>query len=64
MRKLNRERETDLNKRLMSAYRHLLRVSINLNSRSNIASLLYEGEKRLKEMLGISNVVILVIDRE
>ena len=64
MRKLNRERETELNKRLMTAYRNLLRISININSRSNVASLIYEGERRLREMLGIQHVVILVIDHE
>jgi hypothetical protein len=42
----------------------MLKIGINLNSRTTIASLIYEGERRLRELLHIDHVVILVLDKE
>lgn len=64
VRKLNREREVDTRVKLNAAYKNLLRVSINLNSRQNMASLLSDSEKQLKDILGVKNVLVLVIDHE
>lgn len=61
---LNREREVDLRSRLLHSYKTLFKIGINLNSRSNFASLLFEGEKRLSELMKTSNITILVIDHE
>lgn len=62
LRMLNRERDFNLKSRLIKAYKQLFVIGINLNSRSNFASLLYEAEKKLSEMLKTSMVTILVID--
>ena len=64
LRKLNRERDLDQKSKLIHAYKNLLKVGINLNSRSTIASLIYEAERKLKELLGVKNVLVLVIDHE
>lgn len=64
LRKLNRERESDTKTKLNTAYKNLLRIGINLNSRSNMASLIHAAEKCLKELLVIKNVLILVIDHD
>ena len=64
LRKLNREREYDTKVKLNTAYKNLLKISINLSSRSNMASLLYASEKHLKDLLGIKNVLIIVIDHD
>lgn len=59
---LNRERDNDLKQKIIKAYKELFKIGINLNSRSNFASLLYEAEKKLAELLKIKNLTILVID--
>ncbi|CDW78189.1 UNKNOWN [Stylonychia lemnae] len=64
LRKLNRERDLDLKIKLIRTYRNLFRIGINLNSRSNYASLIYESEKKLKEMMLVKNVTILIIDHD
>jgi hypothetical protein len=64
LRKLNKERDQDTKGKLLMTYKNLLRLSINLNSRSNMASLMYEGENKLKEFLKVTNVVILPIDHD
>ncbi len=46
--KLNKERDLDLKAKLLHAYKQLFIVSVNLNSRSNFASLVYEAESRLR----------------
>lgn len=61
---LNRERDIDLKSRLISSYKHLFKIGINLNSRSNFASLLFEAEKRLSELMGTNNLTILIIDHD
>lgn len=48
---LNKERDSDLKQRLIRAYKTLFKIGINLNSRSNYASLLFEAEKRLAELM-------------
>lgn len=52
LRMLNRERDFDLKNRMIKSYKELFKIGINLNSRSNYASLLYEAEKRLAELMG------------
>lgn len=64
LRKLNRERENDTKVKLIHAYKNLLKISVNLYSRSTLASLIYEAERKLKELLNVKHVVILVIDHE
>lgn len=59
---LNYERESDHKKRLIKSYKALFKIGINLNSRSNFASLLFEAEKRLSELFKTKNLTILVID--
>lgn len=59
---LNRERDNDLKQKIIKAYKELFKIGINLNSRSNFASLLFEAEKKLAEILKIKNLTILVID--
>ena len=49
--KLNRERDLDLKSKLLKAYRSLFIIGVNLSSRSNFASLLYESESRLSQLL-------------
>lgn len=61
---LNRERDYDLKTRLIKAQKELFKIGINLNSRSNFASLLFEAEIRLGELMNTTNVNILVIDHE
>lgn len=41
---LNRERDYDLKTRLLNAQKELFKIGINLNTRSNFASLLFEAE--------------------
>jgi hypothetical protein len=38
---------------LVRAYKSLFKIGINLSSRTNFASLLFEAEKRLKEILEV-----------
>eukprot|EP00347_Sterkiella_histriomuscorum_P022777 403337202 len=65
LRKLNRERDFDLKFKLIKAYKSLFKIGINLQSRSNYASLLYESEKQLKSMLSLKqNVSVLIVDHE
>ena len=64
LRKLNRERELDQKGKLIHAYKNLLKIGINLNSRSTIASLIYEAERKLKELLGVQHVIVLIIDKD
>lgn len=45
LRKLNREREYDLNKKLNLAYKNLLKNGITLSARNNMASLMFCAEK-------------------
>ncbi len=52
----------DLKQRLIRAYKNLFKIGINLCSRSNFASLLFQAEKKLKEMLEVDSLAILVID--
>ena len=33
-------------------------------SRSTLASLIYEAERKIRELVGVKNVVVLVIDHE
>ena len=54
MRKLNRERDMDAKQKLINAYKHLLKISVNLNSRSTLASLIYEAERRLREFFKLT----------
>ena len=39
--------------KIIANYKNLLKVNINLNVRSTIASLIYEAEKKLKTLLNI-----------
>ena len=64
LRKLNRERDNDTKLKLIQAYKYLLKTGINLYSRTTTASLIYEAERRLRDLMGVKKVVILVIDRE
>jgi hypothetical protein len=64
MRKIVKDKDNEIRTRLINAYKSLLKISINLNSKSNLASLLYEGEKRLKEILKVNNVLIIVYESE
>ncbi|CDW89545.1 UNKNOWN [Stylonychia lemnae] len=64
LRMLNRERDFDLKNRMIKAYKGLFKIGINLNSRSNYASLLYEAERRLSEIMGTDNTTILIIDHD
>lgn len=64
LRKLNRERELDLKNKLIHAYKNLFKIGINLNSRSNFPSLIFEAEKRLREIMNVEIVLILIIDRD
>jgi len=50
---LNRERDFNLKIKLIRAYKNLFKIGINLNSRSNFASLIYEAEKRLRDMMQV-----------
>lgn len=50
--------------KLIHAYKNMLKIGINLYSRSSMASLIYEAERKLKELIGIKHVLILVIDHE
>lgn len=61
---LNRERDYDLKTRLLQSYKSLFKIGINLNSRSNYSSLLYEAEKRLSELMSTTNLTILIIDHD
>lgn len=42
----------------------MLKIGINLFSRSSFASLLYEAERKLKDLIGIKHVVALIIDHD
>ena len=64
LRKLNREREIDLKNKLLKAYKNLFKIGVNLNSRTNYASLLWEGEKRLSALAGVDRMNLLIIDHE
>ena len=64
LRKLNRDRENDSKNKLIRGYKNLLKISINLSSRSNMGSLIFEAEKRLKEFLKIENALVIVIDHD
>ena len=64
LRKLNREREIDLKSKLIHAYKELFKIGVNLDCRYNLTSLISEGEKRIKEIMGVVNCVILVIDHD
>ena len=59
-----RERENDTKGKLIHAYKGLLKIGINLYSRTSIASLIYEAERKLKELLNVKNVVVIIIDRD
>lgn len=50
--------------KLIHAYKNLLKIGINLYSRSTLASLMYEAERKLKELLGVKHVLVLVLDHE
>ncbi len=62
--KLNRERDLDLKSKLLKAYKTLFIIGVNLSSRSNFASLLYEAETRLSQLLQVKHVSITIIDHE
>jgi hypothetical protein len=64
LRKLNLERDSDLKKRLLKAYKTLFVIGVNLSSRSNYASLLWEAEQRLMGLMSVTKVTILIIDHE
>lgn len=61
---LNRERDYDVKTRLIKAQKELFKIGINLNTRSNFASLLFEAENKLGELMSTCNVTILVLDHE
>ena len=61
---MNRERDLDLKSKLLKSYKNLFKIGINLNSRSNFASLLFEAEKKLKEIMEVEDLTILVIDHD
>jgi hypothetical protein len=62
--RLNRERELYLKQGLLKAYKSLFKIGINLNSRSNFPSLLFEAERRLREILEVEDVSVLIIDHD
>lgn len=64
LRKLNRDRELETRNKLMHSYKSLLKIGINLNSRTTLASLLYEAERKLKELLKVKHSLVLVFDHD
>jgi hypothetical protein len=64
LRKLNKERDTDIKNRLIHTYKSLFRIGINLESRQSYASLIHNGELKIKELLGIQHVLILIKDKD
>lgn len=53
LRKLNRERDTDLKNKLIHSYKELFKVGVNIDSRYSFSSLIIEAERRLKELMGV-----------
>jgi len=64
LRKLNRERETELQKKLIKSYKQLFKIGININARSNYASLLNEAERRLKDLMEVDVLTIVLVDHD
>ena len=64
LRKLNREREADLQKKLIKSYKQLFKIGININARSNFASLLNESERRLRDLMEVEVLTIVLVDHD
>ena len=62
IRKMNRERESEMRSKLLWCYKHLLKAGVNMISHFNLTGLMREAEKRLRDLLNVGFVAVIVLD--
>ena len=49
---------------MIKSYKQLFKIGININARSNYASLLNEAERRLKDLMEVDVLTIVLVDHD